>query len=108
MKIIYNKFDKKTISTLPQVVFPGRIISIISPGETEKAVDYLLSSDILGVDTETKPTFHRGEHHEVALLQVANRDTAFLFRLCLTGITPCHQALPGGRDREKDRSLVAR
>lgn len=53
MKIIYNKFDKKTISTLPQVVFPGRIISIISPGETEKAVDYLLSSDILGVDTET-------------------------------------------------------
>ena len=68
-------FDKKTISTLPQVVFPGRIISIISPGETEKAVDYLLSSDILGVDTETKPTFHRGEHHEVALLQVANRDT---------------------------------
>lgn len=88
MKIIYNKFDKKTISTLPQVVFPGRIISIISPGETEKAVDYLLSSDILGVDTETKPTFHRGEHHEVALLQVANRDTAFLFRLCLTGITP--------------------
>ncbi|MGI6231816.1 MAG: 3'-5' exonuclease [Prevotella sp.] len=88
MKTIYNKFDKKAITALPQVNFPGRIISIISPGETEKAVDYLLNSDILGVDTETKPAFHRGEHHKVALLQVSNRDTCFLFRLNMTGITP--------------------
>mgnify|MGYP000002491650 FL=1 len=92
-KTIYNKFDKKAITGLPQVTFPGRIISIISPGETQKAVDYLLSSDILGVDTETKPTFHKGEHHQVSLLQVSNRDTCFLFRLNLTGITPAIKQL---------------
>ena len=44
-KTLYSKFDKKEITALPQVSFPGRIISIISPGETEKAVNYLLSSD---------------------------------------------------------------
>ena len=92
-KTIYNKFDKKAITGLPQVTFPGRIISIISPGETQKAVDYLLSSDILGVDTETKPAFHKGEHHQVSLLQVSNRDTCFLFRLNLTGITPAIKQL---------------
>lgn len=92
-KTLYSKFDKKEITAMPQVTFPGRIISIISPGETEKAVDYLLSSDILGVDTETKPAFHRGEHHQVGLLQVANRDTCFLFRLNLTGITPAIKRL---------------
>ncbi len=92
-KTLYNKFDKKAITGLPQVKFPGRIISIISPGETQKAVDYLLSSDILGVDTETKPAFHKGEHHQVSLLQVSNRTTCFLFRLHLTGITPAIKQL---------------
>ena len=92
-KTLYNKFDKKAITGLPQVKFPGRIISVISPGETQKAVDYLLSSDILGVDTETKPVFHKGEHHQVSLLQVSNRTTCFLFRLNLTGITPAIKQL---------------
>ena len=56
-------------------------------------MDYLLSSDILGVDTETKPVFHKGEHHQVSLLQVSNRTTCFLFRLNLTGITPAIKQL---------------
>lgn len=92
-KQIYSKLDKGLITAMPAVAFPGRIISIITASEAEKAVDYLLSSDILGVDTETKPTFHRGEHHQVCLLQVANRDTCFLFRLHMTGITPAIKRL---------------
>ncbi len=87
-KTIYNKFDKKALAALPRVIFDGRIISVISASEADKAVDYLLSADILGVDTETKPAFHRGEKHQVCLLQVSTRDTCFLFRLNLTGITP--------------------
>ena len=87
-KIIYNKFDKHAITTLPQVMFPGKIVVIIDPKETTKAVDFLLSSDILGIDTETRPAFHRGESHKVALLQVANRNVCFLFRLNYTGMTP--------------------
>lgn len=92
-RIIYNKFDKHEITALPQLKFPGRIIVIMSEGETEKAVDYLLSSDILGVDTETRPSFKRGETYMVSLLQVANRDTCFLFRLNHTGITPAIKRL---------------
>lgn len=100
-KTLYSKFDKKEITAMPQVTFPGRIISIISAGETEKAVDYLLASDILGVDTETKPAFHRGEHHKVGLLQVSNRDTCFLFRLNLTGFTPAIKRLLEDRTVKK-------
>jgi len=92
-KKIYSKFDKKEITALPPVVFTGRIISIISPKETDKAVDYLLAADILGVDTETKPAFNRGEQHQVCLLQVSTRDTCFLFRLNHTGITPAIKRL---------------
>lgn len=87
-KIIYNKFDKKAITGMPTVVFPGRIITIISPSETQKAVDYLLSKDVLGVDTETRPSFRKGDKFKVSLLQVSSRDTCFLFRLNRTGLTP--------------------
>lgn len=92
-KIIYSRFDKKAIADLPVVTFPGRIITIITAGEAEKAVDYLLSCDIMGVDTETKPAFHRGEQHKVALLQVSTRDTCFLFRLNMMGMTPAIKRL---------------
>ena len=86
-RIIYSRFDKNLIPDLPQVLFPGRIISVITESEADKAVAYLLSCDILGVDTETKPTFRKGQNHRVSLLQVASKDTCFLFRLNKTGIT---------------------
>ena len=92
-KTIYNKYDKALIPDLPVAQFEGRIIVILTPGETTKAVRYLLSQTILGVDTETKPSFKRGQQHNVALLQVATEDTCFLFRLNHTGITPALRQL---------------
>lgn len=92
-KVIYSKFDKKRIADLPRVTFPGRIIVILTAGEAERAVDYLLTSDILGFDTETKPVFQRGRQNKVALLQVSNRDTCFLFRLNRIGLCPAVKRL---------------
>lgn len=92
-KTIYNKYEKRLISSLPNVQFNGRIIVILTPGETEKAVRYLLSRPILGFDTETRPSFKKGQLHKVALLQVASEDTCFLFRLNHTGLTPALKQL---------------
>ena len=88
MKILFKKFDKREITRLPKALFQGRIITIITPGETEKAVDYLLSHKILGFDTETRPSFKKGQRFEVSLLQVSTHDTCFLFRLNRIGVTP--------------------
>ena len=87
-KIIYNKFDKKSIAQLPTVSFPGKTVVVMSESEAEKAVHFLLSQDILGVDTETRPSFKKGESHMVSLLQVSTSDVCFLFRLNHIGITP--------------------
>lgn len=87
-KVIYSKFNKKDIATLPRTVFDGRIFVITTASEAEKAVEYLLAQDILGVDTETKPSFKKGRTYEVALLQVSTHDTCFLFRLNIMGMTP--------------------
>lgn len=87
-RIIYNKFDKKAIATLPTVVFPGKTVVVMSESEAERAVDFLLSNAILGIDTETRPSFKKGETHKVSLLQVATHTVCFLFRLNYIGITP--------------------
>jgi hypothetical protein len=92
-KVLYNLFDKTKIAALPIEKFSGRIITIVSKGETEKAVEYLLKQPILGFDTETKPAFKKGVSHKVALLQVATYDTCFLFRLNHTGLTPAIKKL---------------
>ena len=93
MKTIYNKYDKALISQLPVTAFKGRIIVILTPGETEKAVRYLLAQPLLGFDTETRPSFRRGHQYMVSLLQVATEDTCFLFRLHHTGFTPALRKL---------------
>jgi ribonuclease D len=87
-KIIYNKFDKALIATLPRVLFEGRIVVVLTEREAAKAVDYLLSQPILGVDTETRPSFKKGRIHRVALLQVSSREVCFLFRLNQLGLSP--------------------
>ena len=86
-KILYSKFDKKRISSLPRVVFPGRIIVVNNEQDAIQAVNYLLSRPLLGVDTETRPTFHKGEQHRVALLQVSDESICFLFRLNIIGMS---------------------
>lgn len=85
-KTLYSKFNKEAVNNLPLASFPGRIIVIITEKAAEKAVDYLLSCEILGIDTETRPAFKRGVAHKVALLQVSSRDTCFLFRLNQIGL----------------------
>ncbi len=92
-KIIYSKFNKEVIHNLPQVLFTGRIIEITTDKMAEKAVNFLLSHHILGVDTETRPVFRKGQSYKVSLLQVATHNTCFLFRLNLMGITPAIKRL---------------
>lgn len=92
-RIIYSKFNKEDIQQLPQVLFTGRIIVITTEKMAEKAVDFLLTQDVLGVDTETRPVFRKGQTYQVSLLQVATHDTCFLFRLNILGITPAIKRL---------------
>lgn len=87
-KIIHNKFDKSLIPSLPRVVFEGEIVVVKSELEAERAVDYLLRQKILGVDTETRPSFQKGIVHQVSLLQVSDEHRCFLFRLNMLGMPP--------------------
>ena len=86
MKQIKSTITKAEIAQMPVVQFPGRIFVIYTETDAEKAVAYLKSQQIVGVDTETRPSFKRGRSHKVALLQIATTDTCFLFRLNQIGM----------------------
>lgn len=71
---------------MPKVLFPGRIFVVYTESDAEKAVAYLKDQRIVGVDTETRPSFKRGTTHKVALLQISTQNTCFLFRLNRIGM----------------------
>lgn len=86
MKTIFKKYDKHAIADLPRVVFQGEIRVVDSLEDVDAAVDYLLAQEILGVDTETRPSFKKGVSYEVGLLQVSSLDICYLFRLNKIGM----------------------
>lgn len=85
--LIKRKLAKEAIHDLPKVLFPGEIHLVNTPEEADRAVTFLKQFAVLGIDTETRPAFSKGQHYKVALLQVATDDHCFLFRLHLTGLT---------------------
>lgn len=85
-KIWKTSITKAELAELPAETFAGTITVIDTPEAVENAVSLLASSDIIGFDTETKPSFRRGEHHFVSLLQLSTPDHCFLFRLNKIGL----------------------
>lgn len=81
-----NTISKEQIASLPKAEFRGRIIVVQTKKDSEKATSYLEKYCILGFDTETRPTFTKGVHRKIALLQLSTEDVCFLFRLNLIGI----------------------
>lgn len=83
---IPSNIAKADIAKLPTVLFNGRIIVIHSLADVEKAISYLKGFPILGIDTETRPSFAKGKSYEVSLMQISTEDTCFLFRLNYIGM----------------------
>lgn len=90
---LFTQTDKKLIPTLPLYAFEGKIVVVQSEAEAQRAVQYLRQCPILGIDTETRPSFRKGTHYKVALLQIAGGDICFLFRLNYMGFPDCLIAL---------------
>lgn len=81
-----SHIEKSAISEMQTIAFEGRIITIDTIEDTEKAVKALWNEEFLGIDTETRPSFRKGIQHEVSLLQLSTSDTCFLIRLNRVGM----------------------
>jgi ribonuclease D len=91
--ILKRKISKEEIKDLPIAEFKGRIIVIQTEEKAIKATVFLRSQHLVGIDSETRPMFSRGQSHKVALLQISTEECCFLFRLNMIGLTPAIIAL---------------
>lgn len=83
-----NSISKEAIEELPLGQFSGVITLIERASDIPVIVNQLQKERYLGFDTETRPSFKKGESHKIALLQISTEQEAFLFRLNKTGMHP--------------------
>lgn len=81
--------SKEELNDLEAENYQGEIRIVNTLNEAIEACLFLSQQDIVGFDTETKPSFVKGEVHKVALMQISNGPVCFLFRLNKIGIPEC-------------------
>ena len=66
--------------------FRGEIIVVDDLITFRSVLPRLKDSDLLGFDTETRPTFKKGRRNKVSLIQLSTAELAVLFRINRIGI----------------------
>lgn len=79
--MIFKRITKEEINELPLGQFEGEILLVNSKDQIKEVADELSRHQLLGFDTETRPSFRKGTQYYVSLLQLATDEVVFLFRL---------------------------
>lgn len=96
-----KRITKEEVSELPLVSYSGRIELIANLESLKACLPALQSEDLLGFDTETRPSFRKGVMHPISLLQLATSDTVYLIRLNQLGFPPELQELLSASQPQK-------
>ena len=88
-KIWKTSITKIELAELPAETYSGKITIVESEEAAENAAEVLSKTGLIGFDTETKPSFRRGERHSVSLLQLSTLSETFLIRLNHIGLPKC-------------------
>lgn len=90
-----TSISKEELVTLHLREFEGHPVTVINEEQAEIAVNQIREGNCpVGFDTETRPSFHKGEFHKVALVQLSIGKFCFLFRLNkMKGIPACLKEL---------------
>ncbi len=76
-----QSISNEEVSALNAVQYLGEICVVNNPQSLSQACEYLAKQQIIGFDTETRPSFTSGVTNKVALLQLFGGDKCFLIRL---------------------------
>jgi len=79
--VYFTNIEDEYVRSLPALTFPGTISLIENNADLDAVKRILRDEIILGFDTETRPSFKKGNYHDVALLQLSTAEHAVLIRL---------------------------
>ena len=75
------KISKEEVNEMPVEAFEGEVIVVDDESKVAAAMQYLREQKMVGIDTETRPSFTKGTRYKVALVQISTLDRCYLFRL---------------------------
>ncbi|MDD4882571.1 MAG: 3'-5' exonuclease domain-containing protein 2 [Gallionellaceae bacterium] len=73
--------SREEIAELPIRRYEGKVSLVATPEALEQAMVDIRQERVLGFDTETRPSFRKGESHLPCLVQVATARAVYLFQL---------------------------
>jgi ribonuclease D len=76
------------LNELPLKSYNGKVYVISDPEKLPPIAAELAQHAVLGFDTETRPSFKKGQTYKVALIQLALPNKVFLIRTHDTGLPP--------------------
>jgi ribonuclease D len=82
-----SDISKEDINKLPLDKYNGEIVLIDKTEDVAAAMNEISQYEYVGIDTETKPVFVKGQYNHVSLIQIAIPNKVFLIRLHKTGLT---------------------
>jgi len=74
------KLSKNEINALPLIQYEGDIEILTSKDNIQAAINDLKYYDLIGFDTETKPTFVKGPLNPPSIMQLACDDKVYIFQ----------------------------
>ena len=77
----YKKLSKDEINAMHLIKYEGKIRVFSSKDNVQEAIDYLMTQEIIGFDTETRPTFTKGPVNAPSIMQLAGEHAVFIFQL---------------------------
>lgn len=78
--------SKELMAALPAAKYTGGATIIDNEENLARALNVLEACELVGFDTETRPSFRRGVSHVVSLMQLASDAGCFLLRLHKIGM----------------------
>ena len=92
------EIDKAAVNEKPLWRYEGPIVMIDGDQVAEEAAQVLRAQPFIGIDTETRPAFKKGQSYDAALLQLGVHDVVYLLRLNRHGLPrPIAQVLEDNR-----------
>jgi ribonuclease D len=73
--------SRDEVVALPIRRYEGETVVVGSPAELERARDDFAQEAVVGLDTETRPAFRKGESYTPSLVQAATARTVYLFQI---------------------------
>lgn len=93
--------DKESLNKLPTVHYQGKVMVVEDSVTSKNIVASLMNEKEIGFDTETRPSFRKGQTFKVALLQLSTRECCYLFRINKIGFTEELRKLLSSEDVKK-------